>query len=403
MEKFHVFIQLYLLLYADDTVLMSESESGLQHAIDVFHSYCNTWKLELNTLKTKIIVFCKKKYKKNFYFTYDGVDLEIVDIFPYLGVTFKYNGNFSDAKKILVTQAQKAMYALYGKVNYLNLSVNVQLELFDSLVTPILLYSSEIWGYENTSLIENMHIQFCKRLLKVRKSTPNFMVYGELGRFPLYIQIFTRMFNFWCKLVQTQSTLSSCIYSVLYNLHESGSIKSLWVQHIKKSLNSTGLTFLWHMQHSVDLCKYKTLFQSILQDMFIQEWFSNQVSSKGSFYFSFKNSFKLEDYLLKLNYRHAITICKLRTSNHKFPIETGRWCNVIREDRLCPLCMEAVGDEFHYLFICKHFETERYKYIPRYFLQNPSVHKMCTMLSQCNIKLLSNVSIFLSHIYKIFS
>jgi hypothetical protein len=36
------------------------------------------------------------------------------------------------------------------------------------------------------------------------------------------------------------------------------------------------------------------------------------------------------------------------------PIETGRWQNISREDRICHVCREEVGDEYHYLFLCKN-------------------------------------------------
>ena len=43
---------------------------------------------------------------------------------------------------------------------------------------------------------------FCKILLTVKKSTPNAMVYGELGRHPLSVTIKSRMLCFWFKLIQ---------------------------------------------------------------------------------------------------------------------------------------------------------------------------------------------------------
>jgi hypothetical protein len=58
----------------------------------------------------------------------------------------------------------------------------------NNIPKPILLYGSEIWGYENIKIIEQVHLGFCKRILKVRYSTPNFMVCGELGRYPLEIK-----------------------------------------------------------------------------------------------------------------------------------------------------------------------------------------------------------------------
>jgi hypothetical protein len=51
-------------LYADDTVILSESAEGLQEALSAFEKYCNIWKLTVNTNKSKIVVFSKKKYNK---------------------------------------------------------------------------------------------------------------------------------------------------------------------------------------------------------------------------------------------------------------------------------------------------------------------------------------------------
>jgi hypothetical protein len=49
------------------------------------------------------------------------------------------------------------------------------------IVKPILLYGGEIWGFGNIDIIERVHLKFCKLILNLKKSTPNFMIYGELG------------------------------------------------------------------------------------------------------------------------------------------------------------------------------------------------------------------------------
>ena len=112
------------------------------------------------------------------------MEVEVNDSYTYLGLLFNYNGNLCHSRKKLVDQARKALYALYRKKYNLAIPVDLQLKLFDSLVTPILLYSSEIWGFECISNIEKIHLQFSKRDISDRSSTLNFMVYGELGRFP---------------------------------------------------------------------------------------------------------------------------------------------------------------------------------------------------------------------------
>jgi hypothetical protein len=59
-----------------------------------------------------------------------------------------YNGNFCTARKKLLDQANKALYALYRKIRNLPIPIDLQLKLFDSLITPILVYSCEVWGFE---------------------------------------------------------------------------------------------------------------------------------------------------------------------------------------------------------------------------------------------------------------
>jgi hypothetical protein len=91
----------------------------------------------------------------------------------------------------------QALYALYRKIRNLAIPIDVQLKLFDSLITLIFVYSCEVWGFENKQGIEKIHLQYCKRILNLRSSTPNFMVYGEIGRFPVEIIIKLRMATFW--------------------------------------------------------------------------------------------------------------------------------------------------------------------------------------------------------------
>ena len=45
------------MLYADDTDILSESQSDLQAQLGAFHEYCLTWKLKVNIDKTKIVIF----------------------------------------------------------------------------------------------------------------------------------------------------------------------------------------------------------------------------------------------------------------------------------------------------------------------------------------------------------
>jgi hypothetical protein len=51
-------------------------------------------------------------------------------------------------------------------------------------------------------------------------------------------------------------------------------------------------------------------------------------------------------------------ITKLRCNNIKLPIETGRWPNTLREERICHLCNVGLGTEFHFLFECTSADVQ---------------------------------------------
>ena len=80
-------LNLFLILYADDTVIISESAEGLQKQSNDLYDYCNEWKLKANTLKTKIVIFRNRgKVQATDKWYYDGNCIEVVNSFNYLGL-----------------------------------------------------------------------------------------------------------------------------------------------------------------------------------------------------------------------------------------------------------------------------------------------------------------------------
>ncbi|CAG2256342.1 unnamed protein product [Mytilus edulis] len=346
------YLKLFIILYADDTVLLSESQVDLQKQLDTLSEYCELWKLKVNVQKSKIVIFSKGRLPNNIKFNYKDIVLEIVNEFTYLGVLFRRTGSFLKAKKAQANKAMCAMYDVIKKGRLHNLSIECQIELFDKIVKPILIYGSEVWGFGNNSVIERVHMKFCKLLLKVKNSTPNFMIYGELGRYPLEIDIKLRIINYWTKLLSgKQEKLPAILYK--YSLYKYKNYIT-WLKHVKSILDESGLSFVWDTQYFVNDTWLYTIVKQNLVDQFKQKWHTNvQESPKAINYRMYKENCEFEYYFKNLDDRNIITLCRLRTGNHRFPIETGRWENVARENRKCLLCNSGdIGDEFHYIFMC---------------------------------------------------
>ena len=62
-------LSIYLLLFADDAVIMSETLEGLQALLNQLEIYCNKWNLVVNIDKTKVMIFKKGGLKSNIQFS----------------------------------------------------------------------------------------------------------------------------------------------------------------------------------------------------------------------------------------------------------------------------------------------------------------------------------------------
>ena len=86
-------LKLYLVMFADDMTIVSETREGLQIGLDNLHVYCTKWGLTVNVDKTKCVAFKKGgRIGKLDKWNYNGHDLETVKHFKYLGLILGSSG-----------------------------------------------------------------------------------------------------------------------------------------------------------------------------------------------------------------------------------------------------------------------------------------------------------------------
>jgi len=108
---------IWLLLFADDLVLMSETVAGLQNQLDALEIFCRDRGLTVNVAKTKVLTFVPLGTTAGL-LTYAGREIERVTSFKYLGVVVDASGNFSDAVELLVAAARRACFALRYRAHF---------------------------------------------------------------------------------------------------------------------------------------------------------------------------------------------------------------------------------------------------------------------------------------------
>lgn len=118
------------LLYADDLVLLSPTEQGLQQNLDLLEQYCQTWALAVNTQKTKIMTFQKRSRSQGntYSFTLGKHKLDHCTHYNYLGLKISSTGGFNPAIMELREKARRAFYAIKSQI-YIKIPIRIWLKL----------------------------------------------------------------------------------------------------------------------------------------------------------------------------------------------------------------------------------------------------------------------------------
>ena len=240
------FVQLVILLFADDMILLSETVIGLQTQLNSLFSAASRLQLKVNMNKSNIVVFRKGGYLgARERWVYGDCMMKVVNSYKYLGICFSTRLSFYHACQDLVSRAKRALLCIMSKLYRIGCnSVNVFLKIFDTQVQPIVLYGAEIWGLEScSSMIDNVHLFGLKRYLGVDRRTPNDLVYGEVGRFPVQINACVRCIKYWLKLMRMEEhRLPLRAYKMLLNLDQRG--KTNWVTNVRKILCANGFSYV---------------------------------------------------------------------------------------------------------------------------------------------------------------
>ena len=130
------------LLFADDLVLLSSAESGIQRALNSFADVCNNAGMKISSTKTEI--FHRSRNSDQCVLQVNGATLKQVEKFKYLGVAFTSDGRQDEELDTRIGKASAVMRALhYLVVTKRELSKTATLSIFKAVFVPILTYGHE--------------------------------------------------------------------------------------------------------------------------------------------------------------------------------------------------------------------------------------------------------------------
>lgn len=170
-----------LLLYADDIVILSDDINILQQMICRLEQYCSIWNVEVNLGKSEIMVFRKGgKLSRKEKWYYKGQEINTVSEYCYLGVVLTPKMSFTKHIERRNQAAKNSINLTWQ--NFLNkstISIASKWKLFLAVCRAVQTYGAQVWGYANFQDVDKLQIYFLKKILRLPTFTPTYILLAE--------------------------------------------------------------------------------------------------------------------------------------------------------------------------------------------------------------------------------
>ena len=352
-------------LWADDLILISTSGIDAQIQLDGLSNFCSPNQTVVNLMKTNFMVFGRKL---QIHLHFNNCPIEQVDSYKSLGIIVKsirtYTGDmFSLHPQHVYQQARKGIFGIQRRVKSIGeLPPKHMIQLYQSMIQPILTYGSELWGHSKKACetVDKLYFLFVRSILKVKKSTSIIITLGELGVFPPSVYCHISLILFAIRLLSMNN--NSLLQKVC---NETTSFRNLgfnnWWSKVWSMANS----------YNIDLNDYsfsettKRHIKLKIKNHFTQDWQSKLNDTLKNpiirNYRLYKQNWCMEKYLIYIkNEKYRTALSRFRCSAHSLAIERGRHTKPKTpvEERVCFAC-NVVEDEMHFISNCKIYNSPR--------------------------------------------
>ena len=331
---------IHILLHADDATLLATNRGLALSKLRTLVQYCGINYIIPQYSKCEFIVINGTKRDKQ-PMEFGEKSISAVTDLTLLGSHLSTSGSLRDDLDLDYNSRFKSCikYFNFCKSNR-QAPLSVKLKVLKACVVSSLLYNCETFGQEVPKDLESMYHKLIRSTLQVRQNTPSSIVLIEAGLLPIKAMILSRQFNF---LQRFENSI------------QPGSIRSQVFDKLKSDEEP-------YVQHYVQLRDKYSSTDEIYHE-FIAETKRHIYSMAATGHYKYETYVKFNPSLVKspfINMPHKLSgnIIKFRLSNHRLPVETGRWYGISdREKRVCSAC-NVMGDELYYLYECTQIRRE---------------------------------------------
>ena len=400
-----------ILMYADDIVLLSETEVDLQELLFVVERWCFKWRLEVNVSKTNILhVRRKKKSQSRFWFLLNNQTVEYCSSYKYLGVFITEHLDFDFTVSSQSASAGRALSSVICKmIKNKGFPFNIYSLLYTSCVTSISDYSSAVTGFKEYDSLEKLHLRAVRAFLGAPKNACNAGVQSEVNLLLPRYRTKLEMVRYYARLMQMSTDrLPHKILIWDKRVNQSSEIVT-WSHEVKVIFEECNMLQVLESNFPLNV---KETVEEMKQAFFLKQCRSLELEClakpKLRTFMQFKDFNSIANYTtLPLSFFQRRVIAKLRLGCLPLRVETGRYQvpRLPEDERICLLCFQNgtltgtcldIENEFHFLFLCTAFNDERKIWLNKLVLPNgfsdmPNVEKLKIALNESsNIKHTAN-------------
>jgi len=258
------------LLFVDDASLFATGHERACHLLELLDDFCKATGMQCNSAKCEVLVFGgtprERASLRAAEYTLGGKRLEVLaesETTKYLGLHYGPKRHFTKCTDELLAQGRRAVHGLHAMCRSKGINVpGKRMELFNSLVLPVLSYGAQVWGpdfinvdFETAMANKAAEIQRAYMRAIVGARNPTMLcLFRELSQRPIQFHWAKLALRFWNALVKAPGTLCHKAFVADLNLAIQG-VTDCWAYHMIVFLRRHGVSTPDNLQNE-DLAVY---------------------------------------------------------------------------------------------------------------------------------------------------
>ena len=232
--------------YADDMVMIADSEGKLQILIDKLHEKCLEKGLRINRSKTEVMGITKRNELLPVNVTMEGVQITQSRKFRYLGSLISEDGRCDTEIMTRIAISKSNFGKMRNLLTNLGLSIELRVRVLKTYIWSVLLYGCESWTINATMRrkLEAAEMWMLRRMLRVpwtaRMTNQEVMRRAGVTRL-LMTTIRQRQLGYIGHLLRGRSLGKDCLLGMIDGRRARGRQRMKYMDGLKEIVECSGI------------------------------------------------------------------------------------------------------------------------------------------------------------------